>query len=139
MTALTKDRNTPERLSFDYVYPVAADARIWLGAIVVLNAGFAEPGSTATGLVAVGRAEQRVDNTGGANGDLTVKVRPGEFRYVNDGADAIDLTDVGALCYITDDQTVSATDGTGTKSAAGVVRDVDAQGVWVDIGPGVAL
>ena len=31
-----------------------------------------------------------------------------------------------------DDQTVAKTDGTGTRSAAGVVVNVDALGVWVD-------
>lgn len=140
MTALAKDRNTPVRASELYDFPAAADAVVWMGALVVLNAGNAEPGTVATGLVAVGRAEERVDNTGGSAGGKTVKVRPGVFRYQNSAAaDEIDLTHVGSLCYIVDDQTVAATDGTGARSAAGVVRDVDAQGVWVEIRPGVTL
>jgi hypothetical protein len=42
------------------------------------------------------------------------------------------LADVGKQCYLVDDQTVAKTDGTNTRSPAGFVRDVDADGVWVE-------
>ena len=41
-----------------------------------------------------------------------------------------------AGCYVVDDETVAKTNGTNTRSRAGVVVDVDAQGVWVTTGPG---
>ena len=47
-------------------------------------------------------------------------------------ADAITLADIGADCYIVDDQTVAKTSATNTRSVAGKVFDVDAEGVWVD-------
>ena len=46
--------------------------------------------------------------------------------------DAITLADVGSDCYIVDDQTVAKTNGSGTRSRAGRVFDVDSEGVWVD-------
>ena len=49
-----------------------------------------------------------------------------------ESADAITLADVGSDCYIVDDQTVAKTNGTNTRSVAGKVFDVDADGVWVD-------
>ena len=36
-----------------------------------------------------------------------------------------------AISYLVDNQTVAKTNGTNTRSAAGVVRGVDAEGVWV--------
>ena len=132
--ALNKDRNTPTREGADVVHPVAAAKTIYAGALVVLNAtGYAEPGSTATTLTAAGRAEERVDNSAGANGALTIRVRRGVFRFSNHG-DAVTRTEIGESCYIVDDQTVAKTDGTGTRSVAGKVIDLDGSGVWVEVG-----
>ena len=65
-------------------------------------------------------------------GDLTVDYRPGVYRFANSsGADAIAKADIGAKCFIVDDQTVAKTDGTGTRSPAGIIDGVDANGVWV--------
>lgn len=130
MTALTKDRNTPQRLGDIHNHPVAAASVVFAGSLVVLNAsGDAVAGSTATGLKAVGRAEQYVDNGAGAAGDLAIDVRKGTFKFENDGS--INRTHIQGTAYIVDDQTVAATDGTGTRSAAGKIVAVDADGVWV--------
>ena len=133
MSALTQDRNTSRRDGNQVEPPVAATTRIWGGAIVCINAaGFAVPGATATTLKAVGVAEGRADNSGGAAGDIRVRCRKGPHRFANSGStDAIALTDVGSDCYIVDDQTVAKTNGTNTRSVAGRVFDVDADGVWV--------
>ena len=48
--------------------------------------------------------------------------------------DLIAQADVGADCYIVDDQTVAKTNGTNTRSVAGKIIAVDADGVWVKIG-----
>jgi len=134
MTALSADRNTPNRSGEDFVRDVAAGVKIFAGAIVALNAtGFATPGATSTTLKALGRAEEQVDNTGGADGAVTVKVRRGLFRFANSAAaDEITAADIGNDCYIVDDQTVAKTSGTSTRSIAGKIRDVDALGVWVE-------
>lgn len=134
MPALTKDRNTPARDGVMLSLPVAADAKIYAGSLVVVNAaGYAAPGSTALNLKAVGRAEEYVDNTGGANGAKTVLVKRGIFKFENSGADPVTQAHLMGTCYVVDDQTVAATDGSGTRSAAGKVIGVEADGVWVEI------
>ena len=134
MTALTQDRNTLRRDGVQTELPVAAGARIYGGALVAINAaGFAVPGSTATGLIGAGVAEQRADNTGAAAGAIRVRLNRLPHCFGNsDSADAITLADVGSDCYIVDDQTVAKTNGSGTRSRAGRVFDVDGEGVWVD-------
>ena len=134
MTALAADRNTPAREGGMIHRPVAASTLIWAGALACQNAtGFAVPGATAIGLVVLGRAEERVDNSAGADGDLTIRIKRGVFRFANSaGADEITGADIGSLAWIVDDQTVAKTNGTNTRSLAGTVDDVDAQGVWVD-------
>lgn len=135
--ALTGDRNTPERPGDLVVLPVAAATVIYAGSLVVLNAGYAEPGSTATGLIAIGRAEEKVDNSDGDAGDLTVRVKRGCFQFANSGGgDAIASANIGSACYIVDDQTVAKTSDTGARSRAGRVIDVDTRGVWLVVGNG---
>lgn len=133
MTTLTSDRNTPQRLGDYRAAPVAANVKIHGGALLMRDAsGNLTPGATATGSVGVGRAEAGADNTGGQAGDVTVRYSAGIFAFENSGGgDAIDATDIGNVCYIVDDQTVAATDGTGTRSPAGFVDEVDGSKVWV--------
>lgn len=131
--SLTADRKTSRREGQVFDHPVAEAATIFQGALTVLNGGFAEPGSTALGLVAAGVARGRADNSAGGDGDISVQVERGTFRFDNSGADAIDRSDIGGTAYIVDDHTVAATDGTGTRSAAGEIVDLDDYGVWVKI------
>lgn len=135
MTALTQDRNTLRRDGRQIEPPVAAATKIFGGSIVCINTatGYAVPGSTSTTLKAAGVAEDRADNSAGAAGDIRVRLRKGPHRFANSAsADLITLADIGADCYIVDDQTVAKTSGTNTRSVAGKVFDVDADGVWVD-------
>lgn len=130
MTALAADRNTPYQDAELIAVPMAASTTIYAGSLVAANAsGYAVPGSTATTLTALGRAEETVANAGSA-GDKSVLVRRGKaFQFANDGSDAVVQADLGKSCYITDDQTVSHT-STG-KSVAGKVMGLDSAGVWV--------
>lgn len=130
--ALSADRNTPELAGSMRSGGVAAAAVIYLGAIVMRNAaGYLTKGAAATGLVGVGRAEQRVTG-GSAAGDVALDYRPGIFRFDNSAStDLIGITEIGKVCYAVDDQTVAKTDGTGARSPAGFVEGIDAQGVWV--------
>ena len=131
--ALIADRNTPRRYWELYQDPVAASTKIFAGSLVVLNAtGYAAPGSTATGLVARGLAEEQIDNSAGADGDLSINIRSGCFQFKNDAS--INRTHIGGTAYIVDDETLAATDGTGTRSAAGTIKDVDSDGVWIQVG-----
>ncbi len=130
--ALTADRNTPHKQTDIVVIGVGAGVRIFAGSLLALTAtGFAIPGKTATGLTYAGRAEESVDNTAGADGAVSVKVhRNRAFKWANDGT----VTQARLLkqAYIVDDATVAAADGTGTRSAAGLVVGIDSDGVWIE-------
>lgn len=128
------ERNTHMKDGELIPVPLAADAVIETGKIAVADGnGYGAAGSAATGLTYLGRAEQSVDNTGGANGDKTVMVRRKKaFLWKNSGTDAVTQASQGKVCYIEDDETVAATDGTGTLSPAGIVIGLDGAGVWVE-------
>ena len=131
MTAATADRDTPKRRGGQRVFPVAASKACYAGCIAVLSAGRLQPMTTATSLKAVGVFAQGSINA--AQDTLVKTERDGWYRFANSTAgDAIALSDVGADCYGVDDTTVAKTDGTGTRSVAGVIRDVDAVGVWIE-------
>lgn len=135
MPVLTADRGTPYRAGTEFSYPVAAAANLFGGALVCLNsAGFATRGAVSATLRAVGVAIEQANNAGGANGAINVKVRRGVWQFANSSAgDLVTLANVGQQCFIVDDSQVAATNGGSTRSVAGIVRDVDAQGVWVEI------
>lgn len=133
MPALTADRNTPQSLGTRRVGLIAAATEIFAGAMVMRNAtGFLVEGQTATGLIGAGVAQEHVDNSAGADGDLSVEFDTEIWRFANSAAaDEITAADIGALAYAVDDQTVAKTNGVNTRSPAGTIDNVDAQGVWV--------
>jgi hypothetical protein len=135
MVALTADRNTPRREGLDYSDPVAANVTIFAGALVMLNAsGNATPGTAATGQIARGVAVEKVQN-GATAGAVQVKTRPGVYRFLNSAsADEITRAHIGDECFIVTDSQVALTNGGSTRSVAGRVVQVDAQGVWVQVG-----
>ncbi len=136
MAALNDVRDTSELMQ-DAKFlnlPVKAKTTIYQGGFVVLDAdGYAIPGKKATGLIAAGRAEQTIENTGD-DGEQFIRVARGVFVFDNTATAANKITQAHLLkpCYIEDDQTVTAlADG---ASAAGIVVHVDADGVAVEIG-----
>lgn len=141
--ALSATRNTKE---FEVIpgisplnLPVYSSAKLYAGAIGCLNStGYVVRGSTTTGLKVVGRVEALADNTGGASGAIKVNVKPGVYWWTNSSGDPIALGDVGNVCYIEDDGTVSKTDGSGTQSPAGIIVQYDSTlGVAVAMGFGM--
>lgn len=147
MAVLSAQRSTPkmppEGVIPDVVpLPVAAAVKIWAGGMVCTNAsGYAQPASTAGGVVCWGRAEPAqnaagalaADNTSGSNGAITLQVRQGCFKWASGtSADLISVTNAGVDCYVIDDFTVGLTDGGGTRVRAGKIIQVDSDGgVWV--------
>ena len=132
MPPLTTERNTAARSGSRLNLGVAAAVLIFAGSLVARNAaGNAIPGATAVGILGAGRAVDTVDNTLGLAGARRVEIDKGIFRFDNLAADLVTIAMVGTDCFIVDDQTVAATNGGATRSVAGRVFDVDAQGVWV--------
>ncbi len=133
MAALTSERNTKRREGALRVEPVAATAKLWAGSLVMRNAsGYLTCGATVAGGLGVGRAEATADNTTGVDGAKTVEYRRGVFGFATAaGADEITQAHVGQLCYIVDDQTVAKTDGSASRSPAGIVDGIEGGVVWV--------
>jgi len=133
MAALTQDRQTPAKFIQRYKsIPVAANARIFRGAIVAVNAaGFAVPAADAVGLIiagAGGRAEDFVDNTGGANGAKSVRVSVGVFKYATT---TLTQAEVGDTAVALDDQTVTTVAAATNDIAVGKLEQVEPDGVWI--------
>jgi hypothetical protein len=112
--------------------PVKAKVTLQAGSLVVSDSGFAAPAYAGAGLKALGRCERKVDNQLGSNGLVEAEVLRGTFRWDNDPADPISQSDLFATCFMSDDHTVSKTDGGGAKSAAGKIIQVDPEGIWVE-------
>lgn len=113
-------------VEFKFDLPVKAGDFINAGSLVVMNNdGTLSPGSTATGLVAMGRADFQVDNTGSLSPAPVCRVTTGIYSWVNDGDD-LDDGDIGSVVYVKDDQTVTGT-STGA-SPAGIFMGLDDKG-----------
>lgn len=115
---------------------IDANVKILKGALVSLAAGYARPSRTNTTDLVAGVARATVDNTGGAQGAKDVEVRRGLFTFENSTAgDLIAQANVGAVCYVVDDQTVALTNGGATRGIAGRILGVTADGkVLVQVG-----
>lgn len=131
MTALTADRYGARRRGDISTDGVAAGAKIYANAIVVrASSGYVQPATAATGLTGVGNARVQVDNTGGSDGAVTVdSERNGWFAYSNAGD--VTSANIGAAAYAVDDQTISSSSNSNTRSVVGVIRAVDSSGVWI--------
>lgn len=131
MVALTENRSTLQKAQGDRSGLLGASQAIFAGSILMRNAsGHLIKGATATGSFGVGRAEEALTST--TAGVTNQRFREGTFRFANSAAgDLIATADIGTVCYIVDDQTVAKTSATSTRSPAGIVEDVDANGVWV--------
>jgi len=131
---LSADRDTKERNGSKLSLPVAASVTCYAGGLAARDGnGRATPGATATTLRGVGRFAERVTN-GSTAGAVNVEIEKGIFRFANSAdTDAISTANIGADCYIVDDQTVALTNGSSSRSVAGKIFDVDTSGVWVDM------
>lgn len=131
MTAITHDRDTPQREHLYFAYPARAGVVFYVGTMIALDSatGFTAPASGAETEIVVGVTLSRLDTTHEKDGDQSVRVRRGCFRFTNDPAGAYTLKDVGKPALALDNATVSKSG----KAPAGIVRDVDANGVWIEL------
>lgn len=109
--------------------PAASSVTFYTGSIVMTNAaGYNTVGAAATGQFARG-----ICTTGkvspASNGAVEVGWEEGDFELESGtAADALTVANVGDTVYIIDDNTVGATDGTGTRSAAGKLVGISPNG-----------
>lgn len=133
--ALTADRNTPIKDGELLVLGMAAATKVFAGGMAAANAsGYILPAADAAGLTVVGMTEEQVDNSAGANGDLTVPVRRGKgFIFKNSATNAVTLAQLGKDIYVEDDETVASAGGTNSI-VAGTCLGILTEGVLVKIG-----
>lgn len=133
MSALTKDRNTVRRLGEYAVYPVKGGKVVFAGGMVCLGAdGYALPAADIAGLKFAGVARGYVDNSGGADGALSVEVwRKGSFELACSG---MTVANAGDAVYVLDDQTVGLAGAATNDVACGRASEVvSGSRVYVDI------
>lgn len=130
--ALSANREVPRYIDQQLrTFRVAADKHIYKGAFAGLDAdGYAQ------GLVAgdpfLGVAFEEMDNTGGSDGDLSVRVYTiGDFEHTLTG---VAVTDIGRPVFASADNTLTF-DGNG-NSYVGIVQDyVSANTIILRIDP----
>ena len=138
MTALTQDRNTQRRDGVLNAVKVEENTKIYGGSLVAVNAaGYLVPGADTAGLIFSGVSDQRADNTGGDDGDISCVVRRrGEFRFAC--ASALTQANVGDNVFLADDQTVDLAAQTTNDIFCGVITEVESANVcWIDIEPAI--
>lgn len=133
MAAQTGPRSVIEAAGVYVDPPVKGNTTIHQGALVVTENGLAIPGKTGVGLTALGVAETSVVNKGG-DGAARALVKRGTFAFFTLPADPVTIADLGKDCFIVDDQTVAKTSGKDTRSVAGKVMSIDADGIFVRVG-----
>ncbi len=128
------DRNTPLKDGQVVVPGVAASTSLEAGKMAAVNAtGYTVPAADAAGLKVIGMTEEAVDNSTGANGAKTVKIRRKKaFLFLNDGTNPVVQAHLFTNVYVKDAQTVSSNGGTNSI-VAGKCIGIESAGVWVEI------
>lgn len=128
------ERNTPhvdgELLSVD----VAASTKVEAGNLAALDAdGYLVPAADTVGLTVIGVADETQDNSDGADGDLSCKVRRKKaFLFENSATNAVTQALVGKNVYVEDSVTV-CTDAATNDIVAGKCLSVSDEGVLVEV------
>jgi hypothetical protein len=131
---------------------VLANVACLAGGLAMQVGGFVRPARAGQGGNALAQANDAaagvvvglfsVSAVGGAvDGAVRVEIEQGTFLFKNSaGVDAITAARVNRPCFVVDDETVALTSLGGLRPRAGIVREVGAEGVWVEISaPAIAM
>jgi hypothetical protein len=142
MAALTASRPVFEKYDPTWQredFPATDSTQYFKGGLVALVAGLLVKPTTATvGASSVWLCEDEILT--GVGTTKKIGVRSGIYKFTNVGG--ITAADVGKICYVSDDQSVTLTGAPGTDVVVGNVEGVDtgtaspnsgvlAAGVWV--------
>ena len=132
MTALSNNRDTKKLASENYAqkpFTILDGEILYAGGMLAMNTSTmeAQMASDAPSLVVLGRCPRYVDNT--FDGEAS-NVDFGVFLYANSITYPLTKAYTGKVCYVEDDNTVGYGPGTNAVKA-GIVYDVDDEGVWV--------
>jgi hypothetical protein len=133
MTKLSVNRDTPEIAGKNFAPLLKALEIVFAGGMAAVNVitGESEAAADAANLVVRGRFESYVDNT---NDGLRAPIHAGVFRWNNSADHAVTAAYMDKKLYVEDDNTVSIDPGTHAV-IAGIMVDLDSEGVWVDCRP----
>ena len=137
MTAQTQARGVDRHIiSSDATFTLASGQVVWRGALIAIKLG------TGQVVEATGASDELVIGTAMADVDasvatkrIAVRIERGEIHclYLANGS-SIAATDLGATCYVADDQTVSLTPSSAGASVAGRIWGVETvRGVLVEL------
>ena len=131
MTALAKDRSTPMKGDARQIsMKVAAGEQIYKGAIVAVSAtGFLEAATDVAGKLVAGIADQNVDNTGGADGDVSCIVLKGTAGLRADGTNPTQA-EIGRAVYVQDDGNVQTLAAAANNIKAGHLDSIQDGLYW---------
>ncbi|MCX8502012.1 MAG: hypothetical protein ORO03_10015 [Alphaproteobacteria bacterium] len=117
---------------FSRAVAVKAGVKIYQGAMVGIDnaSGYAVVGGTGQNNKVIGIAARTADNTSGTDAAISVIVESGIYLFPAVSADVPIIID-GAV-YAADDSTIKKTQG--TSPAAGILFEIDQEGLWVKLG-----
>jgi hypothetical protein len=118
--------------------PVINGDCIYGGSFVCVNAaGYALPGADTAGLIFMGIATERADNTSGALGAIKVPVRRRGLIKATLGT-AITIANVGDNVFLVDDESVDVTAQTTNDIFCGIITEfIDTTHAMIDIEPAI--
>lgn len=132
-TAATESQTIQRRDGKSFGYTAAA-TKLLQGVLWARNSsGYIVNASDTASLIVVGVGAEEVDNSAGSAGDLTCVAERGTFKFANDSGTAVTEANINSVCYVLDNVTVSGSGGSN-DIIAGIVRKVDSDGVWVEVG-----
>ena len=120
MPTLTKDIKSERKQGIVFALPAAANAHIFSGALVSVNAaGYVAPASDTAGETFLGVSRRESNNTGGANGGLTSEgYLKGIFHFAAPG---ITQADLAKEAWVVDDNSIGIGIVAQPVNATGVV------------------
>jgi hypothetical protein len=131
VTALTNERMSSQESWQSHLFTLASGNKAWKNGVAAIDLGSGKvvPASTRTDLFVIGKFTETVDASAA---DKLVNVRLAReiwVEWLNNDASSIASTDLGALCYLKDDQSVTITptgasiaDASGASTAVAASR-----------------
>lgn len=141
MAALTAARRLREETWKRKTFKIATGTQVWRGGLAAYDQSVGKCVSVATGagdadLFLLGTFYESLNNTTGADADVVVTLKK-EVRVTwlaNDGSNPVTANDLGKDVYGVDDQTVSVSSATSTRSVVGKAWALDSTlGVAVEL------
>jgi len=138
MANITTPRDAIESAGVNFYNPVKAGEKLIKGAAYGLDAsGWAVNMETGVVASAQGIVQKTVDNTDGANGDLSVEGRSGVYLFHILGSSALVAADEYGhpVVYFQDNHTVAKSSNGGARPAAGRFVRLEGSYAAVAVGP----